>query len=284
MNRLDSTLPPIFNISALKNTSLDGPRSILRLVKVFAYLAAHSEGQTLTQLSIALSLPKTTLFMMLKVLEGADYLSSVGGNYRLGPEAVALGVLMAESPRRNFPECARPTLQALSVSTGETCFLAVLTADRRFCRYIATVETENWLRFSVKLGSTKPVYATGSGRAMLAFMPTFEVKEILQAISFDKVTSRTVSSRRALLGSLKEVRQRGASVVDSGTVEGVIAVAAPIFGADGAVAAAVTVGGPTARIEQRLGFIEKAVRSAAEDISLRLGFRGSWPAGVHPGR
>lgn len=267
----------MFNVSALTPAPLTGPRSILRVVQVFGWLGAHPEGQTLSQLCHSLSLPKTTLFTMLKVLESAHYLSSDGGAYRLGPEALALGAAMVESPRRNFPECAQGELRNLCRRSGETGFLAVLTPDRQFCTYVAVVETDNWLRFSVKVGSKKPAYATGSGRAMLAYLPEAEVLQRFENFNFEPITRKTVSSWRALAASFKAVRTQGMSTVDSGTVAGVTAVAAPIFGADGEVAAAVSVGGPTTRVADRLPALQTAVLDAAENISRILGYRGEWP-------
>lgn len=229
-----------------------------------------------------LDMPKTTLFTMLKVLESAQYLSSEAGAWRLGPEAVALGAAMAQSPRRNFPDSAKETLQVLSRRTGETCFLAVLTSDRLFCKYVAMVEADNWLRFSVKLGSIKPAYATGSGRAMLAALPATEVALLVEKFSFEKLTPQTVSSKSKLLSSLREVRKRGVSTVDAGTVSGVTSVAAAIFGANGEVEAAVTSGGPSNRVAERLPQIEAAVREAAADISRILGYRGPMPPSLLP--
>ena len=269
----------MFDISPFTQPSFNGPRSILRVVQLFAKLGQHPDGQTLAQLCSSLGLPKTTLFTMLKVLEGANYLRSDGGAYRLGPEAVALGASMAESPRRNFPNCAKGILENLCQRTGETGFLAVLTPDRMFCNYVAVVETDNWLRFSVKLGSHKPAYATGSGRAMLAYLPREELDFLLDKFPFDRLTAKTVASRRALVAGLKEVRKRAVSTVDSGTVAGVVAVAAPIFDADGLVAAAVSVGGPITRLTDRLPTMQQAVREAAEEISAVLGYRGEWPNG-----
>lgn len=267
----------MFDIAALASMPLKGPRSILRVVQLFARLAARPEGQTLSQLCQGLMLPKTTLFTMLKVLESAGYLASDSGAYRLGPEAVALGAAMAESGRRNFPECAKDVLHSLSQRTGETCFLAVLTADRQFCKYVAAVEADNWLRFSVKVGSLKPAYATGSGRAMLAYLPDDEIEPLIERFSFERLTVKTVSSKQKLAACLREVRKRGISTVDSGTVAGVMSVAAPIVGSGGLVEAAVTAGGPTHRVAEKLGAVEAAVREAARDISTLLGYRGAWP-------
>lgn len=272
----------MFNVSSLTTAPLNGPRSVLRVVQVFAMLGAHPQGQTLAQLCASLALPRTTLFTMLKVLEAAGYLVNDGGAYRLGPDAVALGASMAESPRRNFPDCAKSIVQSLSQRTGETGFLAVLTPDRQFCKYVAVVEADSWLRFSVKLGSHKPAYATGSGRAMLAYLPEAELAPLLDRFDFVKVTPKTISSRRALLASLKEVRKQGTSTVDSGTVAGVVSVSAPIFGADGTVAAALSAGGPTTRVTEHLQSVQAAVLNAAGEISRLLGYRGVWPATSRP--
>lgn len=270
----------MFQIAALTGSTLSGPRSILRVVQVFGELSAHPLGLTLAQLCKSLGLPKTTLFTMLKVLEKAGYLGNVAGVYRLGPQAVALGAAMADSARRNFPDCAKGELESLCLRTGETGFLAVLTPNRLFCKYVAVAETDNWLRFSVKLGSHRPSYATGSGRAMLAYLPDDELQPLLDQFQFDRLTPKTVSSRQRLLASLSAVRKSAVSVVDSGTVAGVVSVGAPIFDADRRVQGAVSVGGPTMRLSDRLESIEQAVRDSAEEISRLLGFVGDWPAQI----
>ena len=135
-------------------------------------------------------------------------------------------------------------------------FLALLTPDRTHCRYVAVVESQNWLRYSMPLGSEKPSYATGTGRAMLAHLPAHELEALLDQTRFERITPDTVASRRAFVAALKEVRRRGVSTVDSGTVAGVTSVAAPIFDGQGRVAAALSAGGPTARMMLRLAAIE----------------------------
>lgn len=270
---------PIFDVAALVAPAPhNGPRSILRLLQVFEQLSTCPEGQTLAQLCRALALPKTTLFTMLKVLESADYLAQDKGVYRLGKAAAALGAAMSSAPNASFPDCAKDVLRRLSQRSGETVFLAVLTRDHKRCKYVATAESDNWLRYTVKLGSHKPSYATGTGRAMLAYLPDRELEALLDGVEFERITPGTVSSRRALVAGLKEVRRSGVSMVDSGTVAGVTSVAAPIFGADGQGAAALSIGGPTARIRLHLRSVESAVRGGAEEISRVLGYSGEWPA------
>lgn len=266
----------VFDLQAL-DTSAAGPRAIVRVLQVLGHLAQHPQGRTLAQLCEDLKLPKTTLFTMLKTLHGSGYLQLADGVYRLGAPSVILGAAMAASARRSFPDCAQEALESLCRRTGETGILAVLTADGMNCRYVSVVESGNWLRFTVQRDSLKPSYATGTGHAMLAYLPPAEVQAILGRVKFEKITHKTVASRRALLAALQQVRRDHVSTTDSGTVAGVMSVAAPIFDDSGRVVAAVSAGGPSVRMAPQLAAIQRAVRGAAEDISRILGFAGDWP-------
>ncbi len=276
--------PIVFELAGLESRA-SGPRAILRVLQVLEYVAERPEGSSLAQMCDALKVPKTTLFTMLKTLQGSGHLELQNGRYRLGLPAVSLGIVMGASARRSFPNCAQASLESLSRQTGETSFLAELTADGTHCRYRSVVESGSWLRFSVQPDSLKPAHATGTGRAMLAYLPKADLDPILSRMRFEKMTSKTLGSRRAVLAALSKVRREHVSISDSGTVSQVMSVAAPIFDADARVIAAVSAGGPTGRISPKLTAIERAVRSAAQEISLTLGYVGHWPAdGVAPTR
>lgn len=257
--------------------SATGPRTILRVLHVLECLTEHPEGRTLSQICSALKVPKTSLFTLLKALQASGHLQHAAGIYRLGPPAVRLGARMVASASSAFPACADDTLQSLCRRTGETGFLAVLTADGADCRYVSVVETERSLRFSVRVDSLKPSYATGTGHAMLAYLPSVELGAILRRVKFERLTDKTVRSRAALLTKLESVRRSGVSATDGGTVAGVLSIAAPIFGHDGRVVAAISAGGPTSRMVPSMSRIERDVRGAAADISAILGYSGEWP-------
>jgi len=266
----------MFDLHALEQ-SATGPRGVLRVLQVLELLATQPQGRTLAQMCADLRLPKTTLFTMLKTLVGSGHLELSDNVYRLGPPAVALGVALAGSARRSFPDCAAPAMHSLSRRTGETAILAVLSGDGLNCRYVSVIESGNWLRFSVEVNSHRPAYATGTGHALLAWLPPADLNAVLERIKFEKLTAKTVASKRALQNTLREVRRAGVSVSDSGTVADVLSVAAPIFDADGRIFAAISAGGPTARMMPHLSSIRSAVCSAAEDVSRILGYEGEWP-------
>jgi len=269
-----NALQAAFGAAAPGSGRAAGPRGVLRVLQVLEQLGDAGRGHSLSELARRLGVPKTSLLSMLRVMQDGGYLVHDGQAYRLGPGSVALGQRMVAASRHSMPDFALPVLQGLARRTGETGFLAVLSVDRRNCRYVGVVETENWLRFTVQLGSEKPSYATGTGQAMLAWLEPEELQAALAGARLSKVTPTTVSSRAALMQALARVRERGVSTVEGGTVRGVTSVAAPIFGADGRVVAAISVGGPSERIGSHLKDVERAVRLAGQEISELLGYRG----------
>lgn len=255
---------------------LGGPRSVVRVLQVLAAVANQPLGMTLSALAQSLALPKTTLHTMLKVMVGARYLVLTDNRFRVGERGLALGAAIVGTPRA-FPECIQGILEDLAERTGETALCSELTPDRRSCRYIASAETKNWLRFSVPVGSLRDAHATGSGQAMLAFLSPKALQQALADLRWSRITPQTVASRSALLRSLERVRQRGVSTVHGGTVAGVTSVAAPIFDASGVCIAALSLGGPSSRLERQLETLEHIAIEAAQQASRLMGFTGTWP-------
>ncbi|MGE0423985.1 MAG: helix-turn-helix domain-containing protein [Reyranellaceae bacterium] len=66
------------------------PRAPTRAMRVIEALALQPDGLALADLGRLLALPKTSLFSMLRALEGEAYVETVGSVYRLGPAALRL--------------------------------------------------------------------------------------------------------------------------------------------------------------------------------------------------
>jgi DNA-binding IclR family transcriptional regulator len=87
-------------------------------------------------------------------------------------------------------------------------------------------------------------------------------------------TQRTVTEAAALRRELARVRARGHAIALEELEPGFVAVGAPVHGADGAVVAAISVGGPRTRlVPARLQAIGLRLPAAAAAISERLGWR-----------
>ncbi len=160
------------------------------------------------------------------------------GPWRLGLHLVALadGVLASLDVR----EAARPHLRALAEATGESVTLSVpgggeaVTVD--FVPSPASVVS------IARLGRPSVLHATATGKAMLAFGGAAP-----PAAPLERFTERTITSLPALADAVAAIRARGHAESVGEREEDLAAIAAPVRGRGGALAAIVGVQGPAGR-------------------------------------
>src|SRR5207245_775643 len=187
--------------------------------------------------------------------------------------------------RRRFPQLAsvvtgefdlryvaRPVCEHLAGAAGETVTLDVLVGDVIVPIEQATGSTSvvsvNWL------GRRTPVHCTASGKAILAFGPE-AVRERLLSGPLDRVTPNTITDRAELESQLEAARRSGVAHTHEELEVGLDAIAAPVFGADGDVVAALDVSGPSHRLRAAgRPDLDRLTKEGAADISRRLGYRG----------
>lgn len=251
-----------------------GPRSVLRVLEILETIATHPNGLTLTELAVNLSLPKTSVFSLLKALEMGDYVSNHDGRYMLGSQAISLGAALNQP--HSFTQQIRPILERLSHETGETIMLAVCAEEGQEVAYIDVIESEAPLRFAVRPGNRRPFYCAASGKAILAFLPDDLQKDYLARTNFVRFTADT-SDRKDLMCLLPEIRERGVVLDANGIIDGAAGIASPAFDRDGRVACSISIAGPTTRILAKRSELEAMTLQAGEEISRLLGYKGSYP-------
>jgi DNA-binding IclR family transcriptional regulator len=95
-----------------------------------------------------------------------------------------------------------------------------------------------------------------------------------RATAILRLAARTVTSPAALRAQLGSIRREGLAVTEDELETGFVAVAAPVFDHQGAVVAAVSVGGPGNRLrEKTLTYAIERTLAAARRISHELGAR-----------
>ena len=257
--------------SSSNGTAL-GHRAANRVVDILELVAASADGLTLRDVSAQLEAPKSSLLPLLRALTARGYLAQGrAGEYRLGAGALHLGAA-APAPR-DLVDVARPAVLDLMRRTGETVFLGTLTADRTSVVYVDKVESDHVIRYAGGVGDRRPLHATSSGKAILAFLPPEERDAILKGLSLSRHTDRTVTSLPALRASLEEVRRTGVCVTVDEILPGASGIAAPVFDRHGHVAGACAIGGPTERVRPRLKALAAEVKATARALSARLGHR-----------
>ena len=253
-------------------TADGGHRAANRVVDILELLAARPDGLALRDVSAQLEAPKSSLLPLLRALTARGYLAQGrAGEYRLGPSALDLGA--AAPAQRELADVTRPAALDLMRRTGETVFVGTLSHDRRSIVYVDKVESDHVIRYAGGVGDRRPLHATSSGKAILAFLSVEEREEILTLLSLSRHTERTVTTVSALRASLDEIRRAGVCVTVDELVPGASGIAAPVFDRYGRVAGACAIGGPTDRVRPRLRPLATEVKATARALSARLGHR-----------
>lgn len=247
-------------------------KSAKRVLEIFELLANYPKGLTIKEISDELSLPQSSTFELIKTLNESKYLSQdIQKRYKLGPKLIHLGTSAMES--LDISSEGIEYLTKLMETVAETVFMAVLSDDELI--YIAKIDNNRSIRTTAQPGYRKPIYCTGLGKAFLTFMPEDDRERLLNHVELKKITEKTITNREVLKEKLKEFYEQGYSVDDEENEEGLYCLAAPVFGHDGKMQAAVSVAGPKERMLSRKEGIVKELINTTKKISESIGYYGN---------
>jgi DNA-binding IclR family transcriptional regulator len=239
-----------------------GPRAMGRVLALLELLAGTPVGLPLADISVALGVPKSTLLNSLRPLVSDDFLVVEGVLYRLGPRAFRLAATISSA--YDLPRLVRGYLRALADETQESVNLAVLDHQTHRFVYIDVLESPRPVRYTVRLGMSGPLYSTAAGRVLLAYQSLDYQNDYIAKAKLAPLTPRTNTDRDVLRAQLEEVRRTGFWVSLGESVEDSAAVAAPVFGPDGGILAAVSLGAPSDRLlASQEALVAAVVKTAA---------------------
>jgi len=255
----------------------EGRYNIRVLDRAIQILSVLSDGElhSLTDLSEKVKLSSSTTFRILSNLYYHNYVErdEQSGAYKLGLACLELARAYTES--NDLRLTALPELEALRDDTKETVHLAVL--DRNQVVYLDKLPGLHAIGImSSQIGRRAPAYCTGLGKVLLAYQPDRQsIREYFERRGLYRFTDATIRSVDELMAELDKIKQRGYAF-DLGEHElEVRCVAAPIFDINGRAVAAISISGPSSRLdplEQNQEIIDKTVRTARM-ISAKLGYR-----------
>lgn len=261
-----------------------GPQSVGRVVAILEFLVAHPQGATLSELSAHTAAPKSSLVGLCSALLAESCLRrDLAGRYLVGPRIHALA--MRAVAGRELTEIARPYLEELSRISGETAVLGAMAADADAVVYLDKCEATNPIRYAVSVGERRDLHCTALGKVLLAHLPEKRQRACLTAAPLARYTPATVTDPARLRDMLRRVRSEGIARNHGERVADADGLAAPVYGAEGAVVAGVLIAGPSRRMSARSEANEKHVRRIASALTLALGGRpGAIRAAAPPAR
>lgn len=246
-------------------------QAIDRAVMVLNCFNEDKRELKLSEISDKLDINKSTVHGIINTLKyhGLIAQDEETQKYRLGLHLMKLGDIVSNS--LDIRSITSPVIDEVCKELQETVHIATL--DKMEVIYINKQESNQSMRIFTTIGARNPAYATGVGKAMLAYLDD----EILINKLPDKLnplTPKTITDKVELLKNLDKIRVNGYSFDDEENVVGLTCVAAPIFDYTGKPKYGISVSGPTIRMtDEKIKESIKVVKEAAMEISNKLGYK-----------
>ena len=222
-----------------------GAQAVTRALRLLRAVAASDEPATLSSLAQTLGLPRTTAHRLLAALEREGFVTHAPGDqtYRPGPELATIA--LHASPIHQLHTLARPLLEHLAETSGETATLELLTGNEVLI--VDEVPSRRLVAARTEIGTRWPLHLTSTGKALLASMPEEELEAYL-AHPLVAFTTQSVTDPAALRPELATVRRRGYATARDEIEPGYAAVGAAFSDAEGHPLGALSIGGPSSRL------------------------------------
>jgi DNA-binding IclR family transcriptional regulator len=244
-------------------------KSAIRALEILELLADHEQGLSVKEMSEALAFPQSSTFNLVQTLFEDGYLvQSLNKRYKLGPKLIRIGTRALAS--FDLHTDARLYLQELMGKVEETVFMAVLSDSELV--YIAKVDSNRSIKTSAEIGSRKPLYCTGLGKAFLSFLPKEKREELIHKTDLVPLTPKTVTNPEELLSQLAQFNTLGYAIDDEENEEGLYCYAAPVYNAAGEIIAAISTAGPKERITKNSEKVISELLNTSRRISENMGY------------
>lgn len=242
--------------------------SVARAIALLDALAESDAGLGVNELARRIGVNASTASRLLRTLQDAELVQRTpGGPYRLGLRLVALSDrVLAQLDLR---ELARPWLVWLVEETGETATLSLPGGVEAIT--VDFVPSPSSVASMARLGRPSVSHATAAGKVMLAFGDREQRAPELVAY-----TNRTITDPLALTQELESVRGRGVAEAVGEREPDLNALAAPVLGRGGELAAILGLQGPATRLAAaKRREVVRPLRRAAGELSRSLGGPGT---------
>ena len=247
--------------------------AVERATALLGALAAGGEVGT-NELARQAGLHPSSVSRLLATLADAGLVEQAAetGRYRLGLRLVELG--NAVLARLDLRQVARPHLRALAEESGETATLSAPGDPDAFT--VDFVQSAASVQSVARVGRPSVAHATATGKVALAFG-----EAELPSGPLTVFTERTIVDREALAREVGHVRRRGWAQAVGEREDDLNAVAAPVRGSRGELAAVLGIQGPASRFgENAMARAREPLLARAAAVSDALGWRPTAKEGL----
>lgn len=198
------------------------------LVRAFGILdeLAKSDNMTLSDLSRAVGLPRSTTHRLLTTMEALRYVAfdRRRSGWSIGVQAFTVGAVFAQT--RDLGQLGHTIMRTL-MSEVQHCVNIAVPEGAGIC-YVGQAATNRFRQTAARPGAVLPLHTTASGKVLMAQWRRAEVDRYLDSAPLKARTSRSIIDGDRLRNELAEISARAYALDDEEHSDGLRCVAAVV--------------------------------------------------------
>ena len=222
-------------------------KSLSKAMSVLECFLCSKTELGITEISQKLQVQKATIYNIAATFQNLGYLVQNPETKKYSLSVKLLQYAYIINNHLGFRNFFLPYMDQIVNETNENVYLGIPHGSEVL--YIEFRSPAGKLMRNI-LGEHAPMYCTGLGKAMLAFLPEVEIEEYA-SLPLAKFTETTITEKKILLQELSAIRKRGYAIDNMEHEHGVICIGMPVFGNDGRVLAALSSAAPSLRFDHR---------------------------------
>jgi DNA-binding IclR family transcriptional regulator len=270
MRRLDTDAAASHGTPAAHARKQGAPRgkggtgTLVLALRILEHLAHRSHNASLGAIAKEFSASKATVYRHLRTLaqQGFVHQDPATGNYEVGIKLVVLGE--AARGRFDIVRAARDELIALRDETQQAATICSMVQDSLVV--LDLIQGHTVIEFGTRPGTRLALDASAHGKVWLAFSSGPAIEHLL--------TRSRACKTPIFVQELAKVRRRGWATAASEVIDGVNALAAPVFDHSARMVGSIAIVGATQYIAPEPSRAQiDAVVGAAQRVSRALGWK-----------
>lgn len=229
------------------------------------------DGATLSELAAEVDVAKSTVHRHLATLEEHEYIVKEDNHYYIGLRFLTFGEYARN--RKDAYRTVEPKIVELAEATGERAQFLVEEHCKAVYMYCELGRNAVQTPTSA-IGERLPMHSTSAGKAILSQLPERRVEEIIRNEGLPKFTEYTITDEDELFEELEVSRDRGYSINFQENIMGVNAIGVPLTEPDEEPLGALSVAGPTHRMNRDYlhGEVSDLLLGIANELELNIAY------------
>lgn len=239
-------------------------QSVANALDILDLLTANEE-LSVPEVARMTGLGKSSVFRLLATLEDRHFVRKTdAAKYRLDIKLSSMGNVVLN--RMEIIQYAHPHLMELTRVSGETSHMAIWDRGTNV-RFIDKVLSPSTIRTDSWVGFCRAAHLLACGKALLAYQSKEFQQNYMALADFSPLTANTIVTAAQLYAELDRIRQDGYAMDREESEVGLTCFAAPIQDSTNSIIAAISISGPTQRMQENSQRNIALVKQTALDIS-----------------